>query len=80
MNSSLLIGSKGNLGKVALALNRASNAAEIYPSLFSIALWIALARCCISFSLNSTVAEVLCSVKTSAPAYKNQIGLMLRNY
>ena len=34
--SSLLIGSKGNLGKVALALNRASSAAEIYPSLFSI--------------------------------------------
>ena len=27
--SSLLIGSKGNLGNVALALNRANNAAEI---------------------------------------------------
>ena len=34
--SSLLIGSKGNLGNVAFALNLANNAADIYPWLFSI--------------------------------------------
>ena len=78
--SSLLIGSKGNLGKVALALNRASNAAEIYPSLFSIASWIAFAKSSISFSLILLSQRYYALCKISALACKNQIELMLRNY